>query len=101
MQRYSDTVNIINREDKKRSYETMYYPKFPYNSEDIYIISKRSDRMDLLAHQHYADPRLWWVIARANSFPYGTISIPAGVRVRIPWPLTAYDAFLKLQEVQF
>ena len=67
MQRYSDTVNLINRDGtKKLSYETMYYPEFPLRTSDEYIITKRLDRADLIAYDKYGDPRLWWVIFRAN-----------------------------------
>lgn len=101
MQRYSDTVQLINRDGKKRSYETMYYPEFPYNHTDLYIIAKRSDRMDLLAYEYYGDPRFWWVIARSNSLPMGTMVIPAGERIRIPYPLGNYDIHELLKSKQF
>jgi len=103
MQRYSDTVELIDRgSTRKKSYETMYYPEFPLKSTDIYIISRRLERMDLLADEHYGDPRFWFVIQRANSgLPYGTMVIPAGLRIRIPYPYTSYDIYELMKEKQF
>lgn len=102
MQRYSDVVTLIDRGNKKRSYETLYYPEFPYLPTDIYLITKRMDRMDLLAYDYYGDPRLWWVIQRANSgLTYGTLVLDAGKRIRIPNPYTAIDIYEMMKEKQF
>lgn len=102
MQRYSDTVTLIQRDGKKRSYETMYYPEFPYLPSDIYIITKKLDRMDLLAYEHYGDPRLWWVIQRSNTgLPYGTMVLPAGRRIRIPSTYTANEIYDLMIAKQF
>lgn len=102
MQRYHDTVELIKRDTPKRSYETMLYPTFPYLPTDLYIISRKMERMDLLAHEHYGDPRLWWVIQRANNgLAYGSLVIPSGLRIRIPHPYTAYDILEMMKEKQF
>lgn len=102
MQRYQDTVQKIRHNgDGKQRYETMLYPIFEPQTSDIYFISKKMDRMDLVAYQWYGDPRLWWVIQRANNLPGGTIQIPPGVRIRVPYPLSSYDVATKLRERQF
>lgn len=88
MQRYEETVGIIRHNgDGKRRYETMLYPKIPKKTSDIYILSKKLERMDNLAYEYYGDPRYWWVIRRVNKLPGGTLQIPAGRRIRIPFPL--------------
>lgn len=103
MQRYSDIVTLINREGtRKLSYETMYYPEFPLKPTDEYIITKRLDRADLIANDKYGDPRLWWVLFRANpDLHYGSLVLPPGIRLRIPMPYTAQDIHLMMQEKQF
>ena len=101
MNRYNDVVHKIRHNgDGKQRYETMLYPLFEPQATDRYIISRKLQRMDTLAYAHYGDPRLWWVIQRANSLPGGTFQIPAGIRVRIPWPLSVYDVQQKLSDRQ-
>ncbi len=88
MQRYESTVEFIRHNGNgRRRYETMLYPDFSPAITDQYIISKRLERMDLIAADWYGDPRLWWVIQRANQLPGGTLIVPAGIRLRIPFPL--------------
>lgn len=50
---------------------------------DLYT-AKDGDRYDILAQRLYADPELWWVIARANPEVFYPDAIPFGVRLRIP-----------------
>lgn len=88
MQRYTETVDKIKTYGGRRRYETMYYPQIPYRDTDIYIITKRTDRLDLLANDHYGDPRYWFVLAIANSYNNATIKPPIGERMRIPYPYT-------------
>lgn len=102
MQRYEETVNVIRHNgDGKRRYETMLYPKIPLKTSDIYILSKKLERMDLLANEYYGDPRYWWVIRKANKLPGGTLQIPAGKRIRIPYPLDATELQVLMAEMQF
>ena len=57
----------INRTlEGKRVYKNIEYPSIPLSENDIYIISKNTDRLDLLAFDYYNDPNLWWVISKAN-----------------------------------
>ena len=85
---YSDTDIFINRNDddtiKSRRYETVLYPKIPLSADDIYIVTKVNDRLDLVAHEYYGDQRFWKVIARANNLGKGTMVIPEGTELRIP-----------------
>lgn len=84
MKRYLKFSEIINVSQGKRRYSSLYYPNIPERDNDIYIISKRGDRVDLLSYQYYRDPRYWWIIQRENNLPAGTFVIPPGLRIRIP-----------------
>jgi len=102
MQRYENTVEYIRHNgDGKRRYETMLYPNIPHTTSDIYFIAKQLDRLDNIAHAYYGDPRLWWVIKISNNLPGGTLQIPAGKRIRIPYPLTSTQLSNLLREKQF
>ena len=82
----------------KDCFKTSQYPKFPKQSTDLYIISRDQDRLDLLANEFYEDPRYWWVIAKANNLGKGTLDVPIGIQLRIPFPIT--DLTMKLREVE-
>ena len=64
-QRYNN-VKINTTQLGKYIYDSSYYPKIDRKDTDIYIITKRGDRMDLLSHKYYGDSRYWWIIALAN-----------------------------------
>lgn len=102
MERYSKIVQKIKHNDiGKLRYESIRYPTFDPKTTDYYIISKRMDRMDLIAYDWYQDARLWWVIQRANNLPGGTLQVKPGTRVRIPWPLSDFEIEDKLINSQF
>jgi len=101
MQRYEEFVDKITANNGKRRYETLYYPKFEKRSSDIYIITKRSDRLDNLANQYYGDPRYWVILAKSNKLHAGTIHPPLGIRLRIPYPLNSGDIEGLFREAQF
>ena len=65
-------------------FRTTIYPHIPASEDDIYIITRDSDRLDLLAGQYYEDVTLWWVIATANNLGKGTLVVPPGLQLRIP-----------------
>jgi nucleoid-associated protein YgaU len=79
-------------------YRTTRYPKLPKQQSDLYIISREGDRLDLLANEFYKDPRYWWVLAEANNVGKGTMIVPYGLQVRIPFPIT--DLLDRLREVE-
>ena len=87
MQRYSQFSEIILTSQGKRRYASMRYPKFERKPSDIYIITKITDRLDLLAYQYYGDVRYWPIIAKANNLHDATIKPPVRFRLRIPFPL--------------
>lgn len=101
MQRYEEFTEKIVANKGRRRYATMYYPTFERRSSDIYIITKRSDRLDNLANQYYGDPRYWVILAKANKLHAGTIHPPLGFRLRIPYPLNSGEIEDKFREAQF
>lgn len=90
MQRYQNISSKIQTDDGTQRYESVRYPKFPNKISDQYIITKELDRLDLIAWDWYQDTTKWWVIARANNLPGGTLRVKAGTRLRIPYPLNEY-----------
>jgi hypothetical protein len=101
MQRYDEFVDKILANKGKRRYETLYYPKFEKRSSDIYIITKRLDRLDNIANKYYGDPRFWVILAKANKLHAGSIHPPVGVRLRIPYPLNTGDIGDLFKNAQF
>jgi hypothetical protein len=88
MKRYTKLANEI--KDKSTSnlrYSSTFYPSIPFRQSDVYIYSRRLDRLDLLANEFYQDQTLWWVIARANNLGKGSFMVPVGLRLRIPFPI--------------
>jgi nucleoid-associated protein YgaU len=79
-------------------YRTTRYPKLPKQQSDLYVISREGDRLDLLANEFYKDPRYWWVLAEANNVGKGTMIVPSGLQLRIPFPIT--DLLDRLREVE-
>ena len=51
---------------------------------DLYIISEKGDRLDLLANKYYGDQTMWWIIATANNINDATFYVEPGIQLRIP-----------------
>jgi hypothetical protein len=87
MNRYKQ-ISLSNNspiKERKRFYTTVKYPEIPLSVSDIYVITQKSDRYDILANQYYGDKSLWWIISIANpSITQNTIYPPKGVQLRIP-----------------
>ena len=87
MSRYSNIPKIQDPQENNgdRFYSTTFYPKIPLSENDIYVLTGKGDRLDLLANQFYGDPNLWWVISSANGeIPKDSLNIPLGTQLRIP-----------------
>ena len=82
MKRYSTTRRKIDKSGI-RVLSTTYYPKIPIENDDTFIHTKDGDRLDNLAHTHYGDNTLWWVIAKANGLR-GKIALKPATPLRIP-----------------
>ena len=93
----------INRDQttQNRCYKNIEYPEIPVSSNDIYIISKATDRLDLLANDYYGDVRYWWVISKANpdKVKRDSFFINPGLQIRIPSNVeNIYNDFLNLNK---
>lgn len=100
MERYKEFAEVIKESNGKRRYGTLYYPNIERKSGDIYITTKHVDRLDILAHRFYNDPRYWIVIAKANNLFNGSLRVQAGLRLRIPNPLSASELFTSFRNKQ-
>ncbi len=87
--RYQYTKTELDR------YKTTRYPTLQKNPSDLYIISRDQDRLDLLSNEFYKDPRYWWVLAKANNLGKGTLDVPPGIQLRIPYPISDLTDKLK------
>jgi hypothetical protein len=47
VQRYEEFAEVIKASQGKRRYSTLRYPRFELRSSDIYLITKKTDRLDL------------------------------------------------------
>ena len=92
MNRYQYTKSELDR------YQTTRYPNFPKRPTDLYIISRDQDRLDLLANEFYKDPRLWWILAKANNLGKGSLDVPMGIQIRIPFPISDVNESLRSAE---
>ena len=69
-----------------RYYKNIEYPSIPEDTNDIYIISRSTDRLDLLAFDYYRDSQLWWIISKANpdKVKRDSFFLNPGLQIRIP-----------------
>ena len=93
MKRYDHTFVIQNSKkidadgtpSNVRRLSTTVYPSFLKSGHGTRIVSQDGDRLDLLAKEFYGDESLWFVIARANNLGRGSLSIPPGIVISIPY----------------
>ena len=81
--RYTFINNVKIDANGKRVYNIPMYPTIVPSPLDIYIQSKETDRIDLLAFKYYNDVNLWWIIAHANKIK-GTMFLPPETQIWIP-----------------
>ena len=80
--RYKNTK--IHTTKGKRAMKTTILPSIPRAIDDIIIVTKYGDRLDLLAHTHYGKDSYWWIIAEANGLGKGSLHLKPGLQIRIP-----------------
>jgi len=85
MERYFDT-KIIDR----KYYGTTLYPFITPSEDDIYIITVKGDRLDIIANQYYGDSKLWWIIASSNNISADSLFPPSGTQLRIPQNISEF-----------
>ena len=89
MARYDNTRK--QRTKGKGYYTTTIYKKVEEKNSDSYFIAQEGDRCDNLANRFYANPTLWWFIAKVNNLT--TNNIPAGTSLRIPATIQDAEGF--------
>ena len=68
-----------------RTYINVNYPHIPVNNYDfITIMTKSTDRLDLLAAEYFNNSKLWWLIAVINGLPGDSIVVDEGLVLYIP-----------------
>ena len=72
---------------KNNKYLTNRLYKFPRRVTDKYIITRETDRLDLLAKEFYDNEKLWWILADANNLGKGNLNMASGIQLRIPFPI--------------
>lgn len=77
-----------------RRLSSLLYPDFR-NNKDVQILSQQGDRLDILAKEYYGDESLWYIIARVNNLGKGTLNVPHGIILRIPF----YDEYTGLAAI--
>jgi hypothetical protein len=73
----------------KDIYKPTYYPSIYAKSDDTYIITGTTDRLDNIALDFYSDSTLWWVVAMVNDLPGDSIYPPQGQYLRLPRDLSS------------
>ena len=67
-----------------RRLSSVMYPDFS-TVDDTKIISQQGDRLDLLSKEYYGDETFWFTIAKANGLGKGSMIIPPGRIITIPF----------------
>jgi phage tail protein X len=94
MDRYKHTIQLKDKDGYRYKSSTIY-PTIPPSRDDIYLISRDGDRLDILANKYYGDITLWWMIAISNNLGKGTMVVPTGIRLRIPMDIKAFKQGLE------
>ena len=98
-ERYDYINNQKKRDDNKRVFKSIIYPEIESSIMDIYITTKQTDRLDLLAFEYYNDVNKWWIIAHANKIK-GSLFLPMDTQIVIPMNLEKITQdFKKLNEL--
>jgi hypothetical protein len=89
-------VNIILNQTSERYFDSIIYPEIKKLENDIIVISRSTDRLDLLAKRYYGDETLYWIIAITNNI-IGTLFIEPGIQLYIPNPDRLTEIFSQLK----
>lgn len=57
------------------------------------IITKESQRLDIIAGEYYQDGSLWWIIAAASGIGWG-LQVPPGILLTIPTEISQIEALV-------
>lgn len=84
MSRYLTALTERDKVTEKRKLSTVIIPTAPIQTDDVYIQTVGTERLDKLSLLFYQDAAFWWVIAAANGLGKGTLLVPSGINIRIP-----------------
>tara|TARA_Y100000310_G_scaffold342375_1_gene445391 strand:+ start:3935 stop:4240 length:306 start_codon:yes stop_codon:yes gene_type:complete len=87
MGRYEFTGIKIDKNTGNRVYKLTLYPKIRVSDGDKFIYPIDGERLETLAHRHYGESTLWWVIAKANNIRDGSYGVDPSKKIRIPMNL--------------
>ena len=77
------TVKTVQAPNGPRQTIVFPDPQAQTVSYTSYLV-RDGDRIDLLAHRHLGQARLWWMIADANPEIHDWLALQAGTVLRIP-----------------
>ena len=86
--RYNNSKLLID-ENGTRYLNRIEYPVIPIQDSDINIRGVLGQRFDNLANKYYGNPKLWWIIARANNENKGSMYTKPGKEYTIPQEITS------------
>jgi hypothetical protein len=90
MSRYKLTNQIKDSNGVRKS-ASWIFPVPLTSTNDTYITTTTTDRLDKLANDFYGDSQLWWIIASANGLGKGTLIVPINTTIRIPEKTGIYE----------
>ncbi|WWT39330.1 hypothetical protein [Microcystis phage Mel-JY01] len=67
-----------------RRLTSIIYPEFS-TPDDTKYVTQEGDRLDLIAKEFYGDESFWFTIARANGLGKGSLAVPPGIILRVPF----------------
>lgn len=79
-----DNSKLLRDENGTRYLNRIEYPVIPIQDSDITIRGVIGQRFDNLANKYYGNPKLWWIIARANNQNNGSMYTEISKEYRIP-----------------
>lgn len=84
--RYRNCKVLVDKETNDVLLATREIINIPLKSSDTYhrVKVNETSRLDILAHQYYKNPLLWWVIAQANDIYDPMSPVEPGTLLRIP-----------------
>lgn len=76
-------IEKIKTDTGKTKFSQLYFPKIPLSVTDTYIITKSTDRYDLIALDFWGDKSYWWAIPMINNLECNSIFPPIGIQLRV------------------
>ncbi len=78
------TIPQEKTENGKTIFKQTYYPNIPESEDDIYILTSKTDRFDLISYDFWGDESYWWALIMINNLEGDSFYPPEGIQLRIP-----------------